>query len=79
METRSLAKRMAKESGQAYAARGKKAIGSMVEQARKTGDCSIEIVEELDGKPYKVAMLKVDELGNWEWAGERLLKPTKES
>lgn len=76
LKTRFLAKRMARETGQPYLARGKKAIGSIVSHARKTGESIIEIVEEKDGEPYRAALVKVDALGKWEWAGERLLKST---
>ena len=76
-ETRSLAQRMAKEKGQRYMARGKRTVDSLVSYARRMGEEHIEIVEEKDGVPARISQIKVDERGQWEWTGERLLKSTE--
>lgn len=75
MKTRSLAKRMAK--GQRYLARGKRTVEALVQYARRMGEQDIEIIEEKDGVPSKISKIKVDELGQWKWTGERLLKSTE--
>jgi len=76
-KTRSLAKRLADERGQRYLARGKRTIDSLVSYARRMGEDRIEIVEERDDEPARIAAIEVDETGRWRWAGESLLKSTE--
>lgn len=78
-KTRSLARRMAREKGQRYLARGKRSIDSLVSYARRMGEETVSVVEEKDGEPASIAVIEVDEKGRWRWAGESLLKPTEDS
>lgn len=75
--TRKLALRMARRLGQEYMARGKKTVDALASQARKAGDSKISIIEERGGKPERMAVIIVDELGRWRWAEEKLLNSTE--
>lgn len=72
-ETRNIAKKLARRQKEKYVARGKKTIDEVVAAARKNGDERITVVEEKGSKPYRIAVLAVDELGNWSWVEERLI------
>ncbi len=73
-ETRNIARKLARQQKEKYAARGKKTIDEIVATARKNGDERITVVEEKGNKPYRIAVLAVDELGNWSWVEERILE-----
>jgi rRNA maturation protein Rpf1 len=72
-----MARRMAAESGERYVARGKKTVDSLAGAARALGDSRITIIEDESGSPARLAVIEVDELGRWRWAGERLLNSTE--
>ncbi len=72
-ETRKLAARLAKERDELLVSRGKRTVAALVEMARRRGEHSISIIEELEGRPYKIALIKVSETGEWEWSGEERL------
>ena len=76
METRKKASLIAKESKEPYIARGKKTIDSLAKQARKCGESRLNILEERKGKAAIIAVIEIDEMGKWSWAGERPLEGT---
>ncbi len=78
-QTRGIARGMALEAGERYVARGKKTISQLAALARKAGDGQVGIVEEKGGRAALVAFLRVDELGRWAWAEERLLNCTEKT
>jgi rRNA maturation protein Rpf1 len=73
METRRLAKTIAKTSGEPYVARGKKTIDALADAARRDGEAEVRIVEERKGKAALIAAMRVDETGKWSWGKETLL------
>jgi rRNA maturation protein Rpf1 len=75
--TRQFAKSMAREAGERYVARGKKTIAQLADEARRSGDDSISVLEERGGKAALIALITVDEKGRWAWAEERLLNTTE--
>jgi rRNA maturation protein Rpf1 len=70
VETKTLARKLAKENEELFLARGKRTIEQLVDFARKKGEENISIVEEEGGKPAKVCRIKVSETGKWNWSGE---------
>ena len=66
-ETKAEAKKLSKINSQKYVARGKKTVEELVELARRTGEESIQILEEQEKQPKKISIIKVDELGRWKW------------
>ncbi len=72
-ETRRLAAQLAKEREELLVSRGKRTVAALVELARKRGEHSISIIEELGGKPKRIAMIEVSETGKWKWSGEETL------
>ncbi len=78
-ETRSLARKLAAEAGERYFARGKKTVSALADFARKAGEERVTIVEESSGKPARIAVLLVRELGDWSWGEERLLNSSEKT
>lgn len=72
--TRRFASELAESESSAYLARGKKTIREIAESARRRGEETVFIVEEREGRPEKVAEIRVLETGLWKWAGERPCK-----
>ena len=66
-ETKTEAKKLSKINSQKYVARGKITVEELVELARRTGEESIQILEEQEKQPKKISIIKVDELGRWKW------------
>jgi len=60
---------MAKESGEQYIPRGKKTIQALADEARRSGESCLRIVEEKAKKPAHVAVIRIDETGQWRWEG----------
>jgi hypothetical protein len=71
METRRKASLIAKESKEPYIARGKKTIDSLAADARRCGESRLNIIEERKGKAATIAVIEVNEMGGWAWAGEK--------
>lgn len=70
-ETRRLAKKIASGLRTFYTSRGKKTIDSIVMDARKKGESEILVVQEEDGKPSYISVIKVFETGDWKWVGKK--------
>ncbi|MFH1785728.1 MAG: hypothetical protein ABH842_04840 [Candidatus Micrarchaeota archaeon] len=62
IETREIAKKLAKENNELYVARGKKTIEQLVAFARRKGEEKINVV---DGNGP--VTIEIDELGRWKW------------
>jgi rRNA maturation protein Rpf1 len=75
--TRKVAGRIAKENGEPYVARGKKTIDSLVEEARRCGESTLNIIEERKGEAAIISTIRIDEMGKWAWAGEKPLQGGK--
>jgi rRNA maturation protein Rpf1 len=71
VETKKLARTLAKENDELFLSRGKRTIEELVEFARKRGEAQISVVE--DGNPAKVCRITVSETGKWKWSGEEKL------
>ena len=64
-ETRQQAKKLGE-----YFSRGKKTISQLVDIARKKGYHKIGILREKNGKPFRISVISVTELGEWSWSDE---------
>lgn len=73
-QTRSMARKMAADSGEAFMARGKRTVEQLVASARRKGEGRITIIEEREGRPAVMAVIAIDEMGKWRWAGEKAIK-----
>lgn len=67
--TRHCAQQLAHLFGCYYIPRSKKTIEQLATMARKKGNERILIVEESQQK-NKLAILAIDEIGQWKWIGE---------
>jgi rRNA maturation protein Rpf1 len=76
--TKDAARAAALRMGERYEARGKKTMDRLAFEARRLGEATVGVVEERAGKPPRMAVAEVDELGRWRWAEERLLNPAGE-
>ncbi|MCI0503760.1 hypothetical protein L0Y65_03550 [Candidatus Micrarchaeota archaeon] len=75
-ETRRTARAIALSNNERYAARGKKTIARLAEEARRLGEGTVSIIEERAGKAAVIAMIAVDERGGWRWSGEKPFNPS---
>lgn len=72
-DTRRVALKLARENDGLFVSRGKRTIAGLADMARKKGEESISIIEEENGIPCRISSIRVSELGNWEWTGEKKL------
>jgi rRNA maturation protein Rpf1 len=71
LETRELARALAKERDEPFVSRGKRTMDSLAALARRRGQERILIVEERGQRPSALVTIEVDERGLWRWANER--------
>ena len=61
------AKKLARENGERYCARGKRTIDDLAKLALSLGDRFINILREKEGEGPALERIEVDAFGKWGW------------